>query len=108
MRKKGVVSEPLEPIEMKQICPQCGSSNVSFNLALEEQKTGCGEGCFLSSVAVFLLLLIPVLGWILLIAMFLEKKGTINVTYALCNNCGHSWKIEQQNRKKHKKAKKKL
>ena len=38
MRKKGVVSEQLEQLEMKQICPQCGSSNVSFNLALEEKK----------------------------------------------------------------------
>lgn len=61
---------------------------------------------FLSTVAVILLLCIPVVGWILLIAMFLEKKGTVNVTYALCNNCGNSWKLKQQDSKKHKKLRK--
>lgn len=100
MRKKGVMSEPLEQLGVRPICPRCGSANISFNLALEEQKTGCGEGCFLSTVVVILLLCIPVIGWILLIAMFLEKKGTVNVTYALCHNCGNSWKVEQQKAKK--------
>lgn len=108
MSKKDIISESLEQLENKPICPRCGSANISFNLALEEQKTGCGEGCFLSTVVVILLLCIPVIGWILLIAMFLEKKGTVNVTYALCNNCGNSWKLQQQDSKKHKNTKKNL
>lgn len=106
MSKKGIVSEPLEQSEKKHTCSKCGSSDISFSLALEDKKRGLGEGCFLTTVVVILLLCIPVIGWILLFAMFFEKKGTVNVTYALCNNCGNSWKIEQQDSKKHKKTKK--
>lgn len=105
MSKKGIVSESLEQLGNKPICSRCGSSNISFSVALEEKKRGSGEGCFLSSVAMILLLFIPVVGWIFLFAMFLEKKGTVSVTYALCNNCGNSWKLKQKtkNKKKHKK-----
>lgn len=108
MSKKDIISESLEQLENKPICSQCGSSNISFNLALEEKKRGCGEGCFLSYVAMILLIFIPIVGWIFLFAMFHEKKGTVNVTYALCNNCGNSWKLQQQDSKKHKNTKKNL
>ena len=84
---------------MEQVCPKCKSKDISFSTALEE-KRGAGEGCFLSYIVMVLLLFIPVLGWILLFAMFNEKKKPVPVTYALCSKCGYSWKLKQTNEKK--------
>ena len=104
MSKKGIVSDALEQFEKKTVCPRCGNPNISFNLAIEEKQRSSGEGCFLSYIAMVLLLFVPVLGWILLFAMFHEKKGTVRITYALCNNCGNSWKFAEQESENNKKT----
>ena len=85
---------------MEQVCPKCKGKDISFNTVLEENR-GAGEGCFLSYIVMVLLLFIPVLGWILLFAMFNEKKKPVPVTYALCSKCGYSWKLKakKKNRK---------
>ena len=85
---------------MEQVCPKCKGKNISFSTALEENR-GIGEGCFLSYIVMVLLLFIPVLGWILLFAMFNEKRKPMPVTYALCSKCGYSWKLtaKKKNRK---------
>ena len=85
---------------MEQVCPKCKSKDISFSTAMEE-KRGAGEGCFLSYIVMVLLLFIPVLGWILLFAMFNEKKKPVPVIYALCSKCGYSWKLtaKKKNRK---------
>ena len=74
---------------MIKLCPKCKSNDISFSTASEENR-GAGEGRFLSYIVMVLLLFIPVLGWILLIAMFTEKKKPVPVTYALCSKCGYS------------------
>ena len=85
---------------MEQVCPKCKGKDISFNTVLEENR-GASEGCFLSYIVMVLLLFIPVLGWILLFAMFNEKKKPLPVTYALCSKCGYSWKLnaKKKNRK---------
>jgi len=85
---------------MEQGCPKCRSKDFSFSTALEENR-GAGEGCLLSYIVMVLLLFIPVLGWILLFAMFTEKRKPVPVTYALCSKCGYSWKLrsKKKNRK---------
>ena len=87
---------------MEQGCPKCRSKDFSFSTALEENRSA-GEGCFLSYIVMVLLLFIPVLGWILLFAMFNEKKKPVPVTYALCSKCGYSWKLKQTAKKKNRK-----
>ena len=84
---------------MEKICPKCKSKNISFSTVFEEENHGAG--CFLSYIVMVLLLFIPVLGWILLFAMFNEKKKPVPVTYALCSKCGYSWKLKakKKNRK---------
>ena len=84
---------------MEKICPKCKSKNISFSTVFEEENHGAG--CFLSYIVMVLLLFIPVLGWILLFAMFNEKKKPVSVTYALCSKCGYSWKLKakKKNRK---------
>ena len=85
---------------MEQVCPKCKGKDISFSTAFKENR-GAGEGCFLSFIVMVLLLFIPVLGWILLFAMFNEKKKPVPVTYALCSKCGYSWKLKakKKNRK---------
>ena len=84
---------------MEKICPKCKSKNISFSTVFEEENQGAG--CFLSYIVMVLLLFIPVLGWILLFAMFNEKRKPVPVTYALCSKCGYSWKLtaKKKNRK---------
>ena len=86
---------------MEKICPKCKSKNISFSTVFEEENQGAG--CFLSYIVMVLLLFIPVLGWILLFAMFNEKKKTVPVTYALYSKCGYSWKLKQTAKKKNRK-----
>ena len=85
---------------MVKLCPKCKSNDISFSTALED-NCGAGEGCFLSYIVMVLLLFIPVLGWILLFAMFNEKRKPMPVTYSLCSKCGYSWKLrsKKKNRK---------
>ena len=84
---------------MEKICPKCKSKNISFSTVFEEENQGAG--CFLSYIVMVLLLFIPVLGWILLFAMFTEKRKPVPVIYALCSKCGYSWKLrsKKKNRK---------
>ena len=84
---------------MEKICPKCKSKNISFSTVFEEENQGAG--CFLSYIVMVLLLFIPVLGWILLFAIFNEKRKPVPVTYALCSKCGYSWKLtaKKKNRK---------
>ena len=85
---------------MEKICPKCKSKNISFSTVFEEENQGAG--CFLSYIVMVLLLFIPVLGWILILAIFNEKKKPVPVTYALCGKCGYSWKwkAKKKNRKR--------
>ena len=87
---------------MEQVCPKCKGKDISFSTALKENR-GAGEGCFLSFIVMVLLLFIPVLGWILLFAMFNEKRKPVPVTYSLCSKCGYSWKLKRTAKKKNRK-----
>ena len=86
----------------EQVCPKCQSKDISFSTALEENR-GAGESCFLSYIVMVLLLFIPVLGWVLLFAMFNEKRKPVSVTYALCSKYGYGWKLKQTAKKKNRK-----
>lgn len=72
------------------VCPKCGSENVTVQ-AVTETKTkhrGClGWACwiFLAIVTIGLIIIIP------LITNSKSKSKTH--TEAICQNCGHRWKI---------------
>lgn len=96
MAKKNSVTQTFDSIK---VCSRCGSSNISYNLALEEEQRSNAEGCFLGYFITIFLIFIPIIGWILLYMMFNEKRKLKNVTYAICNNCGNSWKVSSENEK---------
>lgn len=83
-----LVSEALNRMEHKRICPICGNDNLSYQIVKEliPQK--------LTVFQIIVLLMIPVIGWVLLAAN--NSRGKIgNATYALCSKCGKSWIVEK-------------
>lgn len=69
------------------VCPKCGSQNVAVQAVAENQRRGC-----LSTALIIILLFIPVIGWIG-VFMILRGKKQKTVSYALCQNCGHRWDV---------------
>lgn len=67
-------------------CPKCGSINVNVQAVAEQKK----RGCFMSLL--WILLAICTLGLIIWIPL-LTKKGSKTKTYAVCQQCGHRWKV---------------
>lgn len=67
-------------------CPRCGQHNVQYQTVTESKKTGC------FTVILYILLAITVLGLFIVIPLMMRKK-TNTVTYAVCQNCGHRWKV---------------
>lgn len=67
-------------------CRKCGSENVSVQTISESRKSGCG------TILLYIILAVSVLGWFILIPLLLRRKTDTN-TYAVCQNCGHKWKV---------------
>ena len=72
-------------------CPKCGSNNVTIQLIQEQKRRGC-----LTAIIVFciklVLLLINLMIWLISLLLPKSKKTKTN-KYAICQNCGNSWKI---------------
>lgn len=67
-------------------CPKCKSDNVNVQMVVEQKKRGCLGACL------WVLLAICTCGLILLIPL-LTKKGSKKSKVAVCQNCGHTWKL---------------
>ena len=67
-------------------CPKCGSTNVSVQAVAEHKKRGCFMSAFWVVLAIF------TLGMVIWIPL-LTKKGSKTKTYAVCQKCGHRWKV---------------
>lgn len=70
----------------KKICPKCHNENIQYQTVTEQKKTGC------LMVLIYILLAISCIGWLILIPLLVRKKDQ-TVTYAVCQSCGHKWKI---------------
>ena len=69
-----------------RMCPKCHSQNISYQTVPESKKTGC------LTIILYILLALTIFGLLIVIPPFLRKK-TVAVTYAVCQDCGHRWKI---------------
>ena len=69
------------------ICPKCKSENVQIQTVTESRKAGC------LTIILYILLACTILGLLIVIPLLLRRK-TETVTYAVCQNCGHRWKIK--------------
>lgn len=78
---------------MQNVCPRCGSDRITYQTVAEHQPIGCWTigGCIL-------LFIVPVIGPILGIVFliyFLTRKRSATITYAVCQDCGFRWPIDQ-------------
>lgn len=67
-------------------CPKCGSENVNVQAVAELQKRGCLTTLF------YIVLACTIVGIFFLIPMIRGQK-TKTRQYALCQNCGHKWRV---------------
>lgn len=83
-----VVNVKVETTENKSVrrCPKCENNNIQYQTITEAKKTGC------LTMILYILLAMSVLGLLIVVPLMLRKK-TETVTYAVCQNCGHKWKI---------------
>lgn len=75
------------PRTSKRNCPKCKSCNVTYQTVTESKGTGC------FTIFLYILLACTILGLLIVIPLMLRKK-TETVTYAVCQDCGHKWRIE--------------
>lgn len=68
-------------------CPKCKSENVQVQTISESRKSGC------LTILLYIILACTILGLFILIPLLLRRK-TETVTYGVCQNCGHRWKIK--------------
>ncbi len=68
------------------VCPKCKNSDIQYQTVSESRNAGCLTMCL------YILLAFTVLGLLIVIPLMLRKK-TKTVTYAVCQNCGHRWKV---------------
>ena len=68
------------------ICPKCKHENVSIQTVSEAKSAGC------LTILLYIILACTVLGLLIVIPLLLRKK-TKTVTYAICQDCGHRWKV---------------
>lgn len=75
------------------VCPKCGSNSVNVQVVAEAKK----RGILMSALIVIFWLIVAVLtygiGLIGLVIWFLIKKGSKTKAYAVCQHCGHKWKV---------------
>lgn len=69
------------------VCPKCKSENVQIQTVSESRKTGC------LTILLYIILACTILGLLIVIPLLLRRK-TETVTYAVCQDCGHRWKIK--------------
>ena len=78
-------------------CPKCKGTNISFQIVEEGSKTKkSGNGLIGSTYnaarGIATVATLGIAGAILPKAKGKEKTKNQNETYAICQNCGHTWK----------------
>lgn len=76
------------PPVKRRACPKCRGTNISYQTVTESRPTGCG------TILLYVVLALTVFGLLIVIPLMLRKK-TRTVTYAVCQDCGHRWVIQQ-------------
>ena len=66
-------------------CPKCGDDDIQMQVMLEKKRRPLA----------WLLLFVPVIGWIALIVLIFGKNQK-TVTKALCQKCGKNWNVKQK------------
>ncbi|MDR0929455.1 MAG: hypothetical protein LBM74_07055 [Oscillospiraceae bacterium] len=70
-------------------CRRCGSRDVQVQAVHETRsKSGC-MGCLIRTIFFFTSFVL----WLLSLLFRTRKTTTRTVTYAVCQHCGHRWRV---------------
>lgn len=72
----------------RRACNKCRGTNITYQVVAEEVPTSVLAAVF------YVILSITIIGLLVVIPLMLRKK-TRTVTYAVCQDCGHRWVIQQ-------------
>ena len=72
----------------RRACPKCNSQNLFYQTVSERKSTGC------LTILLYIFLAVSVVGWVILIPLLLRNPYK-NATYAVCQNCGHRFRVKQ-------------
>ena len=72
----------------RSACDICRGTNISYQVVSEEIPTGIG------ATILYVILSVTILGLLIVIPLMLRKR-TRTVTYAVCQDCGHRWVVQQ-------------
>ena len=72
----------------RRACDRCRGTNISYQVVSEEIPTGIG------ATILYVFLSVTILGLLIVIPLMLRKR-TRTVTYAVCQDCGHLWVVQQ-------------
>lgn len=73
-------------------CIKCGSDNVTVQLINETKRRGCLMA-IINLIVKLILLCVSFLLWLISLILPIKRKTKTN-KYAICQNCGYSWKIK--------------
>ena len=71
----------------RRACKKCHSQNIYYQTVSEGKSSGC------LTILLYIFLAVSVIGWLVLIPLLLRNKSQ-TVTYAVCQNCGHRWRVK--------------
>ena len=98
MRVARTANEVINMSETKLVCPKCGSENISVQMVGVTKTKGKGAGYWIYWLTIGWF--INAMMWLFftlfrfLFVLFKPKKiDTKLVKHAICQSCGHSWKV---------------
>lgn len=76
-------------------CPKCGSENVNVQAIsiVQNKKHGCLYWLFIGWWLEAIMWLFLTLPWLIIKIFKPNKINTKVKSYAVCQNCGHKWKV---------------
>lgn len=72
----------------RRACDRCKGTNITYQVVHEELPTSIG------ATVLYIILSITIIGLLIVFPLMLRKR-TRTVTYAVCQDCGHRWVIQQ-------------
>jgi len=68
-------------------CTNCGNTDIVMNTQQVRKPRGC------LTIGLYILLAITILGWLIIIPLWLWGGKKVLITTCVCKNCGNKWQI---------------
>lgn len=78
-------------------CSKCGSENVNTQIISVNKRGRLKFSMFMQALLMnsgFILVFIPLIGWFIILFMYLRGYKIQNETWSICQNCGEKEYLE--------------